>query len=347
MDLKNVRQKLLISIGCGAVVMLALSVYGDLPAMVRTFGSFHWQYLPLILVFTLCNYLLRFVKWQYYLRLIGAGNITWGTSFLVFFSGLSMTVTPGKIGEWLKSFLLREVNGTPVAASAPIVVAERLSDGMALVLLGAVGLVMYAYAWQILFLIFLICVAVLVIVQWRSLALRLLAFGERLPLVSRRVDALHRFYENSYVLLRTRSLLLAIGIGLISWFGECVAFFFVLAGLGLPLSPLLLVQAMFILAASTLIASVVFVPGGLAVAEGSITGMLLLLAVTAEPAIAAAATLLIRLCTLWFGVAVGVVALFLYTRHTRSLALLGLNGNGHDSSPPHKREGEAQQEIDY
>lgn len=345
MTLNNIRQKLLISLGLGALVMLALSMYGDLPAMARTFGAFHWQYLPLILVFTLGNYLLRFVKWQYYLRLIGAGNISWGTSLMVFFSGLSMTVTPGKIGEWLKCFLLREVNSTPVSASVPIVVAERLTDGMALLFLAAVGLVIYAYAWQILFLIFLASLAILVVIRWRALALRLLAMGERIPLVSRRVDSLHRFYESSYVLLHTRSLLLAISIGLVSWFGECAAFFFVLAGLGAPPSALLLVQATFILAASTLIASVAFVPGGLAVAEGSITGMLLLLAITAEPATAAAATLLIRLCTLWFGVAVGVIALFAFTRQMRSLAL----PDGDRYAPPSSNlaQDNAQQKIEY
>ncbi|MGQ9676345.1 MAG: lysylphosphatidylglycerol synthase transmembrane domain-containing protein [Chloroflexota bacterium] len=325
--LDNLRQKLLISLGLGIVVMLALSIYGDLPAMARVFGTFRWQYLPAILALTFGNYGLRFVKWQYYLGLIGASRIRRRTSLMVFFSGLSMVVTPGKVGEWLKSFLLKEANGTPISASAPIVIAERLTDGMAMLLLATVGLVVYAYAWQALLIIFLASVAVLIVVQWRGLALRLLSLGERLPLLSRRAGSLHRFYESSYRLLSARSLLLAVGIGLVSWFGECLAFFLVLVGLGLQPSYELLVQATFILAASTVIASVAFVPGGLAVAEGSIAGMLLLLAVAREPAVAAAATLIIRLCTLWFGVAVGVAALFAFSREMKSLALL--QGDGH------------------
>ncbi len=328
--LSNLRGKLLMSLGLGVLVMLALTIYGDLPAMARTFGAFHWQYLPGILVLTLSNYLLRFVKWHYYLGLIGARRISLRNSFLVFFSGLSMVITPAKVGEWLKSFLLKEVNSTPISVSAPIVIAERLTDGMAMLALATVGLVVYAYAWQVLALIFLASIGVLVVVQWRALALRILAFGEGLPIVSRRIESLHRFYESSYALLSTKSLLLAVGIGLVSWFGECVAFFFVLAGLGLATSPALLVQATFILAASTVIASVAFVPGGLAVAEGSITGMLLLLKITSEPAVAAAATLLIRLCTLWFGVAVGVIALLVFSRQMESLALFR---SGRDSAP--------------
>lgn len=328
--LSNLRSKLLVSLGLGIMVMLGLAIYGDTPTMARTFGAFHWQYLPGILVLTLFNYLLRFVKWHYYLGLIGARRISLRSSFLVFFSGLSMVITPAKVGEWLKSFLLKQVNSTPISVSAPIVIAERLTDGMAMLLLAAVGLVVYAYAWEVLVVIFLASVALLVVVQWRALALKILALGESLPIIAGRMESLHRFYESSYALLRAKSLLLAIGIGVVSWFGECVAFFLVLAGLGLPPSPTLLVQATFILAASTVIASVAFVPGGLAVAEGSIAGMLILLNVTSEPAVAAAATLLIRLCTLWFGVAVGVAALLLFSREMDSLALLR---GGRDASP--------------
>jgi hypothetical protein len=50
-------------------------------------------------------------------------------------------------------------------------------------------------------------------------------------------------------------------------------------------------------------------PGGLAAAEGSLDGLLLLLKVTREPSVAAAATLLIRFGTLWLGVAVGLIGL--------------------------------------
>lgn len=337
--LDNLRQKLLISLGLGMVVMLALSIYGDLPTMARVFGTFHWQYLPAILALTFANYGLRFVKWHYYLGLIGADRIRRRDSLMVFLSGLSMVVTPGKVGEWLKSFLLKEANGTPISVSAPIIIAERLTDGMAMLLLATVGLVVYAYAWQVLLIIFLASIAVLIVIQWRSLALRLLAVGERLPLLSRRAGSLQRFYESSYRLLSARSLLLAVGIGLVSWFGECLAFFLVLVGLGLQPSSELLVQATFILAASTVIASVAFVPGGLAVAEGSITGMLLLLAVTTEPAVAAAATLIIRLCTLWFGVAIGVTALFLFSRELKSLALL--QSDGHDAALPEPQNDES------
>jgi uncharacterized protein (TIRG00374 family) len=62
----------------------------------------------------------------------------------------------------------------------------------------------------------------------------------------------------------------------------------------------------FILAFSTVVGAASALPGGIGAAEVSIAGMLTLLA-GITPAAASAATLLIRLATLWFGVLLGLV----------------------------------------
>jgi glycosyltransferase 2 family protein len=92
---------------------------------------------------------------------------------------------------------------------------------------------------------------------------------------------------------------------------ECVAFFLVLIGLGFDATPRLLLTATFVLAAATLIGSVSFLPGGLGAAEIGMTAMLLALVTTPLMThdVAVAATLIIRFCTLWFGVGIGVIAL--------------------------------------
>ena len=73
---------------------------------------------------------------------------------------------------------------------------------------------------------------------------------------------------------------------------------------------------MFILAISSLVGSASGLPGGLGTADGSMLGLTHLL-ITSSKAIAGAATLLIRLCTLWFGLGLGVIALVLFrtTQH--------------------------------
>ena len=64
--------------------------------------------------------------------------------------------------------------------------------------------------------------------------------------------------------------------------------------------------AVFTLAFSTVVGALSTLPGGLGAAEASIAGMLVLL-LGMEKDSAAAATLLIRFATLWFGVSLGLL----------------------------------------
>lgn len=285
--------------------------------MGASLASFPWQYVPAVLGLTLFNYLLRFIKWEYFLRQIGVVGLPRKDSLLIWLSGMSMTVTPGKIGEWLKSYLLREVKGTPFSTSAPVVIAERLSDGVAMGLLALGGLYLFGVGWQVIGLIFLIAVGMIAAFRYRPLGEVALALGERLPVISAQINPIRQFYESSHALFSPKVFLVAVGLGFVSWGGECLAFYLVLEGLGAAASGILLVKASFILSASTLAGALLLVPGGVGVAEGGITGLSQLLLNMPKNA-AAAATLIIRFCTLWFGVTLGTIAVVAITRIIRA-----------------------------
>jgi glycosyltransferase 2 family protein len=312
--LSRFRGRLFLSLALALVVAVGLGVWADLSRLLQTLSAFRWEFTPAILGLTFINYILRFGKWHYYVRLLGGRELGWRPSLLIFFSGFSMTVTPGKVGEWLKSYLLKEAIGMPISRSAPIIVAERLTDGMAMIILASGGLLAYGYGREVMMVIILVCGAAIVLSQQRRLAYRCFGLLEGLPFVGRRIHHLHALYDSAYELLKFRNLALAIGIGVFSWIWECVAFWLVLVGLGLAPTPELLLQATFILCSASVLGGASMLPGGLAVAEGSIAGMLQYLGATGSPAVAAAASLLIRLCTLWFGVAVGLIALLVVSR---------------------------------
>jgi len=179
-------------------VMVAIALYADAPRMLRALASFRWEYLPLILGLTLFNYFWRFIKWQYYLRRLEV-KISWRKSLLIFISGLSMAITPGKVGELLKSYLLKRSTGAPISRTSPVIVAERLTDGIAMLGLAATGLVLYRFGWELLLALLVIVVVGILVIQNRPLALALLSFGERLPVVSRIAHLIRAFYESSYI----------------------------------------------------------------------------------------------------------------------------------------------------
>jgi len=309
-DLKN---KIIISIVFGMAIVAVLVMSADLPRTVAALQGFAWRYLPLVLGLTLVNYALRFVKWHYYLAQIDAGHVSLRDSLKIFVAGFTMVMTPGKVGELYKAWALKETNGVAISRAAPIVLAERITDGLAMVVLASAGLLLYRFGAAVLLAVVLTMGGFVVVVRIRPLALWLLRQGERIPIISRFANSLRESYESAYRLLGAKNLLFAVGLGVISWAAEGVALFLVLLGLGFVATPALLIQAVSALALSTILGAITFLPGGLGIVDGSLAGLLLLLTGTgAETAVAA--TLIIRLATLWFGVALGISTLVAFRR---------------------------------
>ncbi len=314
MNTASLRNRLLISMLFGIVVFAGLLFYGDISEISDSLGEFRWQLMPLILLVTCGNYALRFVKWQYYLRLIGVTGLRTFDSFLVFFSGLGMTVTPGKVGEWLKSYLLKEVHGTPVTRSAPILLAERLTDSLALMIIAGTGVIVFGHnAWPIVLVVGVVSMLAVGVSRHRPAAHGLLGLLERVPFIRRFAPRFEDLYESTYLLMAPRAVLLMTALSVGSWFFEVMAFHLTLVGLGVDNSFDTLLKAAFILPIATLAAAVLLTPGGLGVAEAGITGLSQELLDMSKGA-ATVGTVIIRIATLWFGVVIGLVALAVLTR---------------------------------
>jgi uncharacterized protein (TIRG00374 family) len=315
MNVATLRNRLLISMGLGILVFAGLLAYGDFREVGRSFGDFKWWLLPLILLVTCGNYGLRFVKWEYYLRQIGVRDVSRGDSFLIYFSGLGMVVTPGKVGEWLKSYLLKEMHGTPVSRSAPILLAERLTDSLALLIICAFGVVAFGPStWWVVAVIAIGSALAVGIARHRPTSRGIIRFLQRIPFLQRFTGHIDEFYESTYTLMAPGGLLLMTLLSVGSWFFEVIAFYLTLIGLGASGSMDTMLKAAFILPISTLAAAIaIFAPGGLGVAETGITGLTQRLLDLPKSA-ATVATVIIRIATLWFGVVVGLVAFAFLTR---------------------------------
>ncbi|MBC8076878.1 MAG: flippase-like domain-containing protein [Chloroflexales bacterium] len=323
MSLSGLRGKILASVLLGLAVVVALSLLADVRQVGAGFERFAWGAVPAILGCTVLNYALRWAKWDYYLRRLGlGGGVSRGDSALIFSAGLIMSITPGKVGEVFKSFLLRRVNGTPATVSAPIVLAERVTDGLAMLLLMALGLSLYPPVRPLFWALLGATLLGVIVAQNRPLCERILGWVARLPLGAKLAPRLLALYASTAQLLHWRILLVSTLLSFVSWGFECVAMYFVLTGMGIAGTPLLLLQATFIFAASTLLGLVSFLPGGLGASEASSAGLLVLL-VGMDAGAASAATLIIRFCTLWFGVLLGMAALAWFGRRYKDRSLSG------------------------
>lgn len=302
----SILRRLIPGLVFGFVVFLAVILVGDLRDVKDQVIGFRWGYYPLVLLLTLFNYLLRFFKWHYYLGLVGVKDYPLPQSARLFLAGFPLAVTPGKVGEALKGVWLKKETGLSVSRGISVVLAERISDGLGVLLLSTLGVIATPRYWPAYGIVLAGLILLILIIQIRPAALWLLELGENLPLINRLSGNLREFYEGSYTLFRPKAVLVAVSLGTISWLGEGIGMYFILLGLGVAPGWATLSSAVFVLAFSTVIGAVSTLPGGLGAAEVSIAGMLTLLLGLSRDS-AAAATLLIRFATLWFAVGLGLL----------------------------------------
>ena len=307
--MERLKRNLVLALALGAAVYLILTFLSDRQKLGEALNGFDYWLIPLILGLVSLSYVGRFFRWVYYLRVLGV-SVPTGVNAAIFAAGLSMTISPGKLGEVLKSVFVRRVSGAPIARTAPAVVAERATDGTGMVAWGFLG----AFAldlppWTMLA---FLAVAVFGIAVLRSKRLSLLAERvlSRLPLVGSFAPHLRDFHSASNELLRTEPLVVGTAISFVSWGFECLGVYLCAVGLGADLDFLTVV---FVFAVSSLLGVLSMLPGGIGAVEAGLALQFINVAELSRGP-AGALTLVIRLATLWFAALVGIAGLLVVRR---------------------------------
>ena len=323
----GVRQ-LLVGVLLGVLLYGAVVAYAGFRQIQAVLGEFRWAAFAAALGLASANYGFRFAKWQYYLRRLGVARVPRVDSLLVFLSGFVLTVTPGKLGEVFKSAVLARTHQVPVERTAPIVVAERLTDVIAIVLLVVLGSLGFSGGlyWALLG-----AVAVgagLIAILWERPVRSLLAALGKTRRAASLVPRLARAYDSLRLVASPSALGWPVLLSLFGWGLEGLALHLLIGGFGYHPA---LSFSVFFYATATLAGALVPVPGGLGVTEAVIHEQLVHVAGMPEN-VATACMLLIRLATLWWAVLVGFLALaLLRLRFPREL---GAASAGPEPEPP-------------
>jgi len=303
-DFKKLKKKIFISIIFGLIIFAGLSIYSDFNKITKIFLNFNYKYIPIILMLTPINLYFRYIKWNYYLKKVNI-CISRKDNMLIFASALAMTVTPGKIGELLKSYLIKERYNIPISQTVPLVMTERLTDVFSMVILASFGALTYNYGRRVLLLITLCILIFVCIVQSPKIIDKIINSLGKIKFIKKYLVNIKNFYRNTYIILKIKPLLFAIIIGIFSWSFEGIMIFFILKAMN---TEILLLTSIFIFSFSSVVGAISMLPGGLFIAEGSMFSLLLLKGIPKD--IAIVTTIITRFSTLWLGVLIGIIALF-------------------------------------
>ncbi len=295
------RLRLLLVAGLGSLLvsLLAFALSGW-QTVRAALGDVHAGQLLAVLALTVLSLLLRFARWQLYLRALGH-RLPWLAHFRLYLAGFALTLTPGNAGEAVRTVFLKR-RGVPYSHGIAAMFSERLSDLAALLLLAGLGLSQFPQLRPALLAGLALLLLTLLLVSSRR---GLRALGQR------RAGRIGRALHHTAQMLRQARrchrlplLLPALALGLLGWAVEALALWLVVRDLGQTVS---LHNALFILAASLLAGGLTVLPGGLGGTEATLAALLVFQGVPAPQAIAA--TALFRLLTLWFTIGLGLLAL--------------------------------------
>lgn len=317
-SLKKTTRKVIVVMLAAVAVYFVFALVSGLRELGGRLAGYAWWTFFAALALAFGNYVLRFLKWEYYLKVLDIRGIKKSDSFLTFLSGFVLSVTPGKVGEVFKSLVLWQTYQVPGARTAPIVVAERLTDLIGVIILIAAGStrfqggLLWAGAGSA------VVSMILIVVASRRLSMWFVDLIAWMPGPGKRLaPKLREAYESLYALTRPSTLVLPTLLSVAAWFLECLALWVILYGFGKATSVL---GASFFYATSTLAGALIPVPGGLGVTETVMRTLMRELG-DVDRAGATGAMLLVRFATLWFAVIVGFVALsLLRKRHPKLLA---------------------------
>lgn len=294
---------LIISIAVAMSGYLAFSLWGGWHDVVAAFVEIGLLGTLLALGMSLVNYGLRFFRWQLYLTRLGH-RLHWRPSLRIYLSGFALTTTPGKAGEAFRGVILSK-HGVPFSLSFAAFISERLSDLVAVVLLALLGMAEHPEARSAVLLGALGILIALLLISSETVLNKLLDWSTKskrrlLTLASHIILAL----QGARRCQRADLLFFATLMSVVAWGAEAIAFYWVLDWLGAEIT---LSFAIFVYALSMLVGALSFLPGGLGSAEAVMISLLVLKGMSTPDAIAA--TVFIRLATLWFAVLIGLVAL--------------------------------------
>lgn len=323
---------IIIVLGIYIALLLLLDNQGqlsDADGVLDTLQNFPILYMIPVIICQLLVIMFRFIEWHYYILVIGAkGKISLLDSAVIHISGFTMVVSPGKVAELLKAVFLKAKTGIPIARGMPVIIAERIVDGIAVIVIMALTLILagenlYLGEYDgvsrvIIYSSSALIIAGLIVVQIRPLAYFFLNIIQRLPFINRGYHPLVTFYESSQEIFKLRHVLPMSLMGIGVYVSSSVGFVVILLGLGFELSWQLFLQTTFILGVTSAVAAVSFVPNGAGVAEASNTIMLTGIIGAVNPlmtlSVATAAAILQGFFHKWFRVLVGLSVAIIFRK---------------------------------
>lgn len=301
-----IKNKFWLIILFAVAVYLIMAVYADLDNLLSAIQHFNWIFFIVMIILTTTAYFIRFLKWNYFLKSVDI-HLNLKDNLFVFLSGLGMIITPAKVGEIWKGWLIKDMNGESLSKTVPVVIVDRLTDLTGLIILSTLGILYYKEGSYILIILILLFTGFFTAIKSKKISGKIISILEvRASKYSKDIKRMHLTFEK---LMGPENIFTMSFLSAFAWFFECLALYFILIGFGESIGVLI---STFVFSFASLAGAVSMIPGGIGVAEVTFSGLLQYFGIGAATSVGVA--LIIRSGTLWYGTILGFIVYFIFKK---------------------------------
>ena len=300
----KIGNKILIVVIAVICLYATFLIASDVNTIYDKISHFKIEFVPIILLLVTSGWLTLFFRWHLLLRNAKI-FIPVKDSFLILTSGFALTIIPGKVGELVKSQLLKTKFGIARSKTIPIVILEQFYSVIGIVTLSFFGIWYFELGVYVLGLFTAGLVFTFFLLSSRKTFNKILSLLERRKFTSRFVEPLSSSYDAIKNGIRGPITIYASGLSILFWLIEAMSVYFVLLAFGVETIGFLTIISTYTTAIMLGILS--FLPLGLGVVEGSLASFLTMHDI--DISLALTVVVVIRIFTRWFGVSVGFIAL--------------------------------------
>ena len=298
------KKSLLIGI-LGIIVIYAIILIAfDINIISEKIGDFDSQYLPIIIPLIPLTWGVLFLRWNLLLKNSDI-DIPLKDNFMIFISGFALGVTPGKVGELIKSQLLKNKFNIPRTKTAPLVIVERFYDFFAIAIISLFGILVFEYSIYIFGILAIGISIFLIVTSSEKIFLKFLNKIEKIKFLKNFSNELPKSFNVIQKSTRGKIFPLSITLSVIFWFLDSIIAYLTLLSFGIDIIDYFVLMSIY--TSSIILGVISFLPLGIGVVEGSLVGFLSLNGI--EFHLATAIVVFIRFFTRWIGVMAGFIGL--------------------------------------
>jgi len=300
----KVDKKILLIVITAVVIYAIFLLIADFNTIQNQLSKFDTRSIPIILALMSSVWLVLFFRWNLLLKTQGI-NLPLSKHFLIFLASLSFIITPGKVGELIKSQFLKSNFDVPLKKTAPLILVEKFYSAVGAIIVSIIGIWSLDIAPIVIGISSITLITIFIIFSSRSLFNKGINLLNRIKYVEKHTSKLTTSYEVVRCSTRGKMFPIFLSLSIVAWLLEAFAVYIILISFGIDSLPYLTVLSTY--AISQIIGFASFIPGGIGIAEGSFAGLLSLYGIELTTALGLA--IFIRLFTLWYTVSIGFIAL--------------------------------------